>query len=342
MILQDSKQVMYETGNLRIPSGSILVSADIIDFYEKINLNSLIDIVGQYISKHYTSSAASFIKVLFSLVARAKFFEVDKVTYMKTQSLSVGEHVATAAANVFRAHHMMKLRDDELLRGQLTYCSGYVDDCFLIWGPGPLPVQVLYDRMKALQPDQIDWTFTAGDSVAFLDLVITMDHINERVYFKPFRKPQFRAQYLPAFSYHPASSKSAILKGEIKRYLYNSTNPEDAKDFISKLIMDLNARGYTYPIVNNYKDTFKFNREEALNILKASRGERARVDTRDSSTIPLVLPHGSQASVVRTALRGQGFRGLNYRVAVASGGKSLFQVLYPLNFQFASRAQLCR
>ena len=78
-----------------------------------------------------TPKLAPLLDDIARLISDAKYFLVAGRVYKKRTSVSVGEQIATAAANLLRDKATSKTR--ARFSNQLQFWGGYVDDCLACW-----------------------------------------------------------------------------------------------------------------------------------------------------------------------------------------------------------------
>ena len=152
---------------------------------------------------------------------------------------------------------------------------------------------------------------------------------------RTYRKPSYIPQYLPAISVYPSCQKAAIYKGEVSRFLVN-TSPQNEADFHSDVALlhhHLSKRGHTVPAAHAYDS------ERRQNLL--SRLEN-RVSVRRVGVFShtLILPYsrfiarlGIRDTIESSKLHYQCPILRDARVILAyTAGTSTFKQLYQLNF----------
>jgi hypothetical protein len=166
--------------------------------------------------------------------------------YRKGKSLSIGEHIATAVANIYRHFLIAPVID------RFACCKkhfGYVDDTFsvLIARPGmELEFKLALD--EAIAP--MKWVHCVHNyEQDFLDISIHADVVEDIVCFDfhMYRKPSFRPHYLASISNHPKAHKLGIYQCEANRALAccsKATWYEDCMQDIAKFVA---VCGYPLP-----------------------------------------------------------------------------------------------
>jgi len=125
---------------------------------------------------------------------------------------------------------------------------GYVDDC---WAAVRAPsIAHVYRFIAAHQSvhAQFEWTH---------EISLIESHLLDLTIYKgadfqssgllqtcTYKKPGFKASFVPAWSWHPPACKRAIFEGESVRHLYNCSTARTYSAAIEGLVSDMNRRGY--------------------------------------------------------------------------------------------------
>ena len=137
----------------------------------------------------------------------------------------MGTPFAVTAANAF----MFYLEKDIVTQYSpyLLVYKRFIDDIFVIWtGSRDILLQFL-NALNNLN-DRIKLTYDISEShIPFLDLSISIDHSKRRLLVSTFQKPLNKYLYIPFESFHPTSNKKAFIKGELMRYVRNSSTFEN-------------------------------------------------------------------------------------------------------------------
>lgn len=182
---------------------------------------------------------------LTQLILDCKFFLVKGQILWKRASLSTGEEIASAAANILRDHVLQPILIEH--GDSLKYFKGYIDDCFGIWLSSPQSFYGFKHAFATVKPNMLQWEWSdeaSPHAVNFLDLSISLDSLST-LQFATFVKPYHVAQVLHAGSQHPSSQKlTSIFNSECVRHLVNSSTSHAYDASISKLATELAQKGY--------------------------------------------------------------------------------------------------
>ena len=168
-------------------------------------------------------AAKDFVAKLVLIILHNKAVFINGKVYKKARSLSIGERIATDAANIHREHHFRPLVSQAFETGLLSKYYGYVDDTASIFLGNQATVQSFLSALQRIDTEQLEWTFKVSVSrLDFLDLSIRYD--GEQLHTFVHRKPQHNPQYLHAYSEHPLPCRKHIFKSQVARFLVlNST-----------------------------------------------------------------------------------------------------------------------
>ena len=157
------------------------------------------------------------------------YAELDQI-YKKIWGIATGTPAAVSISQIY-----MFWLEKPLLEKYKTFIVLYerfIDDINLIWN-GP---RVILDQFKK-EFDEIDksgrikekWVTSCTEST-FLDLVIYKpDDISSsrRLKTRTYQKPLNVYAYIPSKSFHASHTKKAFIRGELIRYIKNSSEYKD-------------------------------------------------------------------------------------------------------------------
>ena len=225
-------------------SRTLLWSADIVDFFNKIDLPTLMEAINFAISLYVQNvMVAKFISSTVEVLLHSKFVILDGEVWHKKQSLSIGEHIATAAASIFRWYVLDRPVLEWFSQQNIVshFYTGYVDDLHgLIELPESQFVNVM-DFMNRLHPSIALEGGASHTSVDFLDLTVYTE-CGEVFQTKLYKKPSFCPQYVPSWSFHRPVCVHGVFKGEANRYLMCCSESSVFDKELSTLIVNLKKR----------------------------------------------------------------------------------------------------
>ena len=222
----------------------------------------------------------------------------------KLDSLSIGERIATDAANVHRHFTFRDVISQAYLKGFIERFYGYVDDTAMILNSqDPIKIQIFEQVLNAVSPDEFTWTFQwSTTTLDFLDLTLLVSE--NRLHTYTYTKPGQNPQYLHCLSAHRKSQKTSIAKTEAMRFLVNNSTEAGFRADMQRLKNRLAVRGYPvsffispqYDVIKR-ENTIKRLASRPCNVNTITLHER-RVFTGNSNTIDfkhiaLKLPLGT-------------------------------------------------
>lgn len=230
---------------------------------------------------------SQYLGELLELVLRNKFVYFSGKIFLKKQSLSIGETIATSAATIYR-HFFTDSRFYNVWP-EIRLFKGYVDDLMgLFVGTARRFKQFQEDLNQQDHTIKVKWS-KSFTSVDYLDLNISIS--GKCFVTSTYSKPKFAPQYIPSVSCHRDSAKWGAAKSECNRYLMNSSDGADFQPRRSLLIDSLVKRGFSRPSVesaalpNTWDNTVRENKLFEISI--RAKGPRSKTFT----SAVLVLRH---------------------------------------------------
>ena len=219
----DSKVHLFDLSQLSVQlQGNqqiFRIASDIVDYFPQIDLELGTQIVQRYLIDFYGEGPGRFVVSLLKILLTHKYFSMAVngtiLCLKKLKSLSIGEHIATAFANILRYDLITPVL--RLSNNIVAKHYGYVDDVLSICvADQPAIVAFIAALDDAIAP--LKWEHSVSStSQHFLDVQIFVQRSVmcdgfERITFETsmYRKPNFRPHYLAAMSCHPQSHKSGI------------------------------------------------------------------------------------------------------------------------------------
>ena len=100
----------------------------------------------------------------------------------------------------------------------------FIDDIFTIWC-GPKGTLLEFLNTLNSKTDRIKLTYCISESsISFPDLFLYRDTSSNVLQFSTIQKPLNKNLYIPFKSFHPSSINKAFIKGELMRYVRNSSS----------------------------------------------------------------------------------------------------------------------
>ena len=292
--VMDSKQVLLDLLDHPPPLGHdtrqlVFVAADLEDFYPRINLDSLQVSLCSGLDNYYgvNQAAKDFVAKLVLIILHNKAVFINGKVYKKARSLSIGERIATDAANIHREHHFRPLVSQAFETGLLSKYYGYVDDTASIFPGNQATVQsFVLSALQRIDTEQFKWTFKVSFSrLDFLDLSIRYD--GEQLHTFVHRKPQHNPQYLHAYSEHPLPCRKHIFKSQVARFLVLNSTESGFLDDVESMRRQLANR--LHPESRLSQATYDVDRRMSLLHKLRSRHLRCKPEIPSTSSVNCIV-----------------------------------------------------
>lgn len=319
-----------------------LVASDIVDYFPSIDLDLGLMYARRFVSSLFGWKESQFIMFSIKRILEHKFFKVclrrsggrTVLLLHKLRSLSIGEHIATAFANILRHALTIDVVDSSPF---LIKHWGFVDDTLSILVCNQNQMRTFVsDLDSAIAP--LRWVHEIDTaSQHFLDIDITVMRVGQHVWFETgmYRKPNFEPHYLAAMSNHPASHKSGIFSGETFRALILCSKQNKFHGCIKDILRFLGVSGY--PQRCFVLPSFDLGRRDVLlNKITSRKSEDVdRVTAKRRHEITLALPYTSQLASIKVASLFRSSLGLLLPIHIKLGWSvkiNSMRSLYRLNW----------
>lgn len=254
-IAKNSKSVVQDLEKLRITEDVLLVTYDVKAMYPSIDLEDAF----RTLSGHYLfQEQHGFWMRVLQAIMRYNFVEWNGDIYQQMQGTAMGTAVAPAFANMY-----MHLRYYDLFitfAELLIFNRRYIDDGLLIVSNNKSELSRFQTQMNNLTNLDFTWEIS-NHSAVFLDLTIykgeryeTTGIMDLEVYTKPISK----FLYLHRKSNHPPEIFDGIIKGELIRFLRNTSDEIRFNIKVNTLLKMLMVRGYQKNTLERIRSSIKF------------------------------------------------------------------------------------
>lgn len=245
-VVQDSKDVLVSLDHPpAITDDLLFVAADLEDFYPRIDIPSLKKSLLAAIKRFFGNQVGigDFVCKIINVCLNHKYVRISGRIFKKARSLSIGERIATDAANIHREEVFGPYISRAFESGFMTHFWGYVDDTAAICHSSIAEVMTFYDNLNAVDPQQFHWKIDVlPNRLVFLDLCVEVHDgvIETFTHVKPGHNPQ----YLHALSDHPMSCKRGIFRSQCMRFLINNSTESGFNRDVCRLRVALSKRLY--------------------------------------------------------------------------------------------------
>lgn len=283
-VLKDSRQLVQQLENCPIQDNEILVSFDVVALYPSMDQQNTIEAIRNLpYPEDYPADKREWLVEATAFVLETSFVTFQDKIFKQTQGMPMGTNAAVELANIYVAHtidtHWVVQKWIE--NGRVRHWKRYIDDIFCIIR-GSIKSARQFLHMLNQLTENLQFTVVAHpNTLAILDL--EMYRHNNCIKFRVFQKALNKYLYIPFHSQHPVHTKRGFIKGELLRYLRNSSQREDFELMRRLFYTRLRARGYPERFLAPIFHSVKF--EQRFGILHV-RWTQGNTDTRVIISVP--------------------------------------------------------
>ena len=243
----DSLTVVRRLESVRLPLNTpiTLVSFDVENLYPSIPIQDALSIISRYL-KQYCGADPAWVDAVLTLlqfVLCNNFVLFNGRTWLQITGTAMG----TPAAVVFACLFLAALEHEWYLNNKQRFAlyQRFIDDGMAIVLANESDARQLVSEYNSFHTNiKITSTFSPISTI-FLDLEIYRDpndptRLNTRIYQKPMNK----FLYIQYNSYHHTHVKQGFIRGELIRYIRNTTVEHDFLVTRKQFFDRLQARGY--------------------------------------------------------------------------------------------------
>ena len=258
-ILKDSKSLIRDLENKRIPQTAILFSLDVVSMYTNISKGILLNTL--YSDPSIPIAISMLIEFTFSL----SFVHYNGLFFEQIDGIPMGSHWSVNMANyfmlqLFERDPWFQIQQDFLM----SYYRRYIDDIIGIWTGTHFQLIDFFNNMNVMVPEI---RFTLVQSLSQITVLDTVLYTVPDPFDPNFKIIKFRLHqkelnpylYIPFNSSHPPHIFSGFITGELIRYARNNTSEfhfhSSARLFKARLV----RRGYPFRFLEkvfNSRDFF--------------------------------------------------------------------------------------
>ena len=257
-------EIVDRLNEVGFPRNTLLVSLDIVNMFPNIDnykgMGAVEEALGsRSINKPSTACVMDALSIcLFnnnSVFANQHLLQINGTATGAPNSCSYSDLAVVPIDNKVNAARGSSFRE-------VLFYGRYRDDCFLLWNGRTERLSDFLAFMNSLD-EKIKFTLEiGGDSLAFLDLKITIQ--NGRLETTVYSKPTDSHLYLHASSCHNKSSIEGIQKGVALRLRRICSRDEDYQSKSREYSAYLVGRGHDpKTVVSNFKEVGRMTRSEA-------------------------------------------------------------------------------
>ena len=231
---------------LRTPTGTVIVTMDVVALYPSIPINDGIAAVLQKLEEHQdeidmVGLSLQEVERILQLILNNNYFTFDGKVYRQKHGIAMGNHLAPPLAIIF-----MDSIERQMIRTaeKKPDCyDRYVDDCMLVWTHGQAELHKFLTHCNQQHPNiRFTWETSVNAEVSFMDMSLTVSE-NE-IKYRLFQKPSDSGVTLNFDSAIPMSTKIAVAVQQFRRAALLSSGEEEKLSSFEKIEQLLRQNGY--------------------------------------------------------------------------------------------------
>ncbi len=190
-----------------MPSDCKIFSCDFSSLYTSINLDDALNVITEFIATNFNSTEIDTygFHMLLKLIFTLNYFRFNEYFFKQLFGISMGNKAAPSIANIY-----LVIKEKNFLIIHRPYILSYyrfIDDIFIIVKNG-FNIKLLKFHFGYLKLNVV-----GGKTVNFLDLVIGLNSLTNKLKFNLYVKPTFTFSYVLPESNHPSFVFKNIPKG---------------------------------------------------------------------------------------------------------------------------------
>lgn len=261
-ITVNSWQIVRQLEHLHLPTDCIFLTYDVERCYPSIDVKEAIRLLVSRLPQIFMVDNGFWCRVL-QFIMYKNFVTDGKEIFKQEMGTATGTAVAPAFANLYLFHKFRRIFLG--FASSVILNRRYIDDGFVILR-NRNAAHMLMERLNNCSNLNLTWEISDRKAV-YLDLEIYKGQrffLKNVVDLRIFTKPISKFLYLHGKSFHPVHTFTGIVKGEMIRYLRNTSDEKTWKTKVAFLFRMLAQRGYTGKYLRtamdyvSYSDRAKF------------------------------------------------------------------------------------
>ena len=196
--LLDSQNLIQKLYRSYFPSYCKIYSCDFSSLYTSIDLDDALRVITEFTARNFSSTEISTygFHILLKIIFTLNYFRFNDKHFKQIFGISMGNIAAPSIANIY-----LVIKEDSFLVIHRPYILAYyrfIDDIFIIVRNG-FDINILKNHFGYLVLNVV-----GGKTVNFLDLVISLNPLTDKLKFNLYIKPTFTFSYVLPESNHPS------------------------------------------------------------------------------------------------------------------------------------------
>lgn len=239
----NSWQTVRQLEQIRLPTDCVFLTYDVERCYPSIDIKDAIRLLTKEQPKIFMADNGFWCRVL-QFIMYNNYVTDGHGVHRQLVGTATGTAVAPAFANLYLFYKFRRIFKDFV--SSVIINRRYIDDGLVILRNREA-ADLLMQRLNTCSNLRMTWDISEKKAV-YLDLEI---YKGRRFFFhnlvdvKVYTKPISKFLYLHGKSNHPTHTFTGVVKGELIRYLRNTTDERTWKAKVAHLFRMLAHRGYT-------------------------------------------------------------------------------------------------
>ena len=245
-VLKDTTELNMILESTKFSKNCFLVTADVYSLYTNISVDKALLALDNLCRVHKLGQCPLLVE-FSKLILHNNYIYVKEfdVVYHQVHGLAMGSPFAVSIANIFMCRLECPLVSK--FASKLELYKRFIDDLFFVWRGTLETLNNFLEELNNVGPMiKLTWVISEK-SVDFLDLHIFKDFSFQRtgkLSFSTYQKAFNKYLYIPFKSFHPAHNKKAFIRGELIRYVKNSSTISSYLSMRKRFYYRLRLRGY--------------------------------------------------------------------------------------------------
>ena len=257
-VTKNSKTVAAELEEIYFPPGELIFATyDVVSLYPSIDIADALATLKEAFPEIFSEQDGFWLRCL-KVIMEENYVTYEGKFFRQTRGTATGTACAPAFANLYL---LAKFHPTFLKHGKgILYNRRYIDDGFIVLTDRTTAME-LKEELSTCSNLELTWTFSNKGGI-YLDLEIYAGprrREDGRLDLKIYTKPISKFLYLHGISDHPRHVFTGIVKGEMIRFLRNTSDEKTWLKSIAFLFTMLRQRGYTATWLRKARDYVHWN-----------------------------------------------------------------------------------
>lgn len=282
-----------------LSANDAIFTVDVEALYPSMDIDTTVRITRVRLLRHFGRCAlVDVLSNLLAVVLHTGFVSYDGVVYKQTSGIPMGVSCCTHLGNLYVEHFLSPILRRWQQKGCVRWARGYIDDIVGVWRGSRAEFTLMLDDLNSAHASLKVTSDFSYNGLPFLDLLIHKGPracAEHRWDFRVHSKELNQHLYIPASSAHPPRCLPAFIRGEVMRFVRNSSQREYAVSTAHAFSGHLAARGYDVSMITAAFATVRYSdRESMLRERNTGHG-----DAEPQPVLPLIAKYTAATAAMR-------------------------------------------